>query len=134
MKSFNDAVVNTDATLTTLEGNLAKNISPNEQIIPLQETATVSIATVASGSATISVATGYKYYIKSFTVTPGADVTVSSILIDGNDTYQIASLSDTVIQYGNVITSDTDIVIGGDNAGTVSEDLTITINGYKIQI
>ena len=103
-----------------------------EARIPLKESATVSIAASGTGSATISVAAGYKYFIKSWTVTAGADVTVTSIKIDGNDTYQIASLSDTVAEYGIVLTAESNVVISGSNAGSSAEDLTIEIKGYKV--
>jgi hypothetical protein len=102
--------------------------------IPLKESASVSIAAGGSGSATITLTSGYLYFIKSWTVTKDADVTVTSITIDGNDTYQTDSLADTVSEYGDVIVASQNVVISGSNAGLAAENLSIEIKGFKIKI
>ena len=121
-----------DKEYSKFDGNGILKVKQAEARIPLKESATVSIDASGAGSATISVTSGYKYFIMSWTVTAGADVTVTSIKIDGNDTYQTASLSDTVSEYGAVLTAGSNIVISGSNAGASAEDLTIEIKGYKV--
>jgi hypothetical protein len=101
--------------------------------IPLKGTATVSLAISTSGSTTINIPSNEMWFIKSWTVAKGADVTVSSIKIDDNDTYQTASISDTVTQYGSVINAEKNVVISGSNASTtVAQNLEITVVGYKL--
>ncbi len=99
--------------------------------VPLKASATVSIAASGTGTATISVS-GYVYFIKSWSVTKGADVTVTSITIDGNDTSQIVAVTDTEATYGTLLTANSSVAISGSNAGAAAEDLTIEIIGYKV--
>ena len=120
MKSFNEILM--EGMIPSLKG------------IPLKDSKTVSIDASGTGSATISVPAGYRYFIKSWTVTKGTDVTVTSIKIDSNDTYKIDTLSDTTPEYGELPVAETDIVIAGSNAGAAAEDLTIEIKGYKVAI
>jgi len=120
--------------MPTLNDVLFEATFPNLKRIPLKKSASVSIDAGGSGSATIEVEEGYIYFIKSWTVTKGADVTVSSIEIDGNDTYQTSSLSDTVAEYGALIPAKKNIVISGSNAGTAAEDLAIEIKGFKVKV
>jgi hypothetical protein len=114
-----------------LDENL-RAIDETVQRIPLQAVATASLAASTSDSATISAPDGEMWFIKSWTVTIGADVTVTSIAVDGNDTYEIASLADTVARYGGLLTADFSITITGSNAGIAAESLEIQIDGYKI--
>jgi hypothetical protein len=102
--------------------------------LPLREVATVSIAASGSGTATINVPAGDMWFIKSWTVTKGADISVSSIAVDGNDTYEIASLTDTVARYGALLTADSKVTISGSNAGLSAESLEIQVDGYKLEI
>ena len=134
MKSFNDILMEVSQKILDVIDKIVEGSLPNRKRIPLKDSSTVSIAASGTGSATISVASGYKYFIKSWTVTAGADVTVDSIKIDDNDTYQIASLSDTIAEYGELPVAETNIVISGSNAGSAAEDLTIEIKGYKVAI
>ena len=102
--------------------------------IPLKVSVSVSIAASGSGTATITVPSGWRYYIKSWAITKGTDVTVSSITIDDNDTFQIVDVSDTVAKYGRLLLADSIIKISGSNAGTGAESLAIEIWGYKDEI
>jgi hypothetical protein len=99
---------------------------------PLQATGTKSVAASTTDRATITIPDNEVWFIKKWTVTKGADVTVSSIKIDNNDTYQAASVTDTEAQYGAVLNAGTDIVISGSNAGIAAETLEIKVEGYKI--
>ncbi len=100
--------------------------------IPLKSSATASIAASGSGSATISVPSGEVWFVKSWTITKGADITVTGIAIDSNDTYQTGTLADTEAEYGALINANINIVASGSNTGAGPEDLSIEIKGYKI--
>ena len=100
--------------------------------VPLKSSATVSIAASGTGTATISVPSTEVWFIKSWTITKGADVTVTSIQIDSNDTFQTAALADTEAEYGDLINANTNITAAGSNAGAAAEDLTIEVKGYKV--
>jgi hypothetical protein len=115
-----------------LDENL-RIIDETVQRVPLQSSATVSLGSSVSDSATISIPSGEMWFIKSWTITKGADVTVSSITIDGNSTYEIAAVADTVSRYGAVLTADSSVVISGSNAGIAAQSLEIKIDGYKIK-
>jgi hypothetical protein len=114
--------------------NNSKVIQETVQRVPLQATASVSIAASGSDSATINVPSNEMWFIKSWTVTKGADVSVSSIAVDGNDVYEIASLTDTVARYGALLTADSKVTINGSNAGLSAETLEIQVDGYKIEL
>lgn len=100
--------------------------------IPLQELATVSLSASTQGSATINVPKNEMYFIKSFSITKGTNVTVNSITIDGSDIYEVAAVTDTVSRYGGIINADSNVVITGTNAGAGAENLEIQIKGYKL--
>jgi 3D (Asp-Asp-Asp) domain-containing protein len=113
----------------------ANNYRINETVkrVPLKETATVSLAVSTSGSATKAVPSNEMWFIKSWTVTKGADVTVSGIKVDNNDTYQTVGVNDTVAQYGSLLNADKNVAISGSNASTtVAQNLEITVVGYKL--
>jgi hypothetical protein len=100
-------------------------------MIPLKESANVSVAASGTGTAIISVPD--LWFIKSITITKGADVTVTSVLVDSNDTNTIASISDTIPKYGALLTSRSKIEISGSNAGLGAQSLEITVEGFKVK-
>jgi uncharacterized Zn finger protein len=114
-----------------LDDNL-RAIDETVQRIPLQASETVSLAASTSDSAIINVPSGEMWFIKSWTVTKGADVTITSITVDGNDTYEIAAVADVISRYGGLITADSNVVISGSNAGLAAQSLEIQVDGYKI--
>jgi hypothetical protein len=100
---------------------------------PLKASEVASLAISSSGSASITVPHNEVWFIKSWIVTKGPDVTVSNIKIDNNETYLTTSLTDALVEYGVLVNSEKDIVITGSNAsGTVSQSLEIEVKGYKI--
>jgi uncharacterized Zn finger protein len=99
---------------------------------PLQASESVSIAASDNGTATINVPKNEVWFVKSWTITKGADVTVSSINIDSADTYEIATVSDTGSRYGTVLNAEKSVTISGSNAGLAAESLEIQVDGYKI--
>jgi hypothetical protein len=103
------------------------------KVIPLKEEATVSITASGSNTATVNVIGGEIWFIKTITVTKGADVTVSSLKVDSNDTYATATIADTIAKYGALITATKDITISGSNAGLAAQNLTVLVEGYKIK-
>jgi hypothetical protein len=108
-------------------------IFETRKVTPLQETATVSITISSTGSASLTIPSNEMWFIKSWTVTKGANVTVSSISIDSASTFEVASITDTVSRYGSVLNADKNVVISGSNASaTAAESLEIKVNGYKI--
>jgi hypothetical protein len=117
-------IVKTDANLYPLDETAKRSA--------LQASATVNINADASGSATIDIPENEMWFIKSWTVTQGADVTVDSISIDGNDAYQTASVNDTLERYGAVINAESTVTINGSNAGLSAQSLGIQVDGYKI--
>ncbi len=99
---------------------------------PINVSATVSIAISGTGSATITVPAGKRYYVKQVNIAKGADVTVTGLTFDGNATGQTASF-DCVTVFGDLLPADTSIVISGSNASaTAAENLTIQITGYAV--
>jgi len=99
---------------------------------PVNTSATVSIPISGTGSATISVPIGKRYYVKQVNITKGADVTVTNLTFDGNATGQTATF-DCAAVFGDLLTVDTSIVISGSNASaTTAESLTIQITGYAV--
>jgi hypothetical protein len=101
--------------------------------IPLNASGSVSIAASGTGTATISVPDGEMWFIKSWAITKGADVTISSIEIDGSDTGQIDSLTDTLPEYGALLTANRSLTVTGSNAGLSAEDLQIDVKGYLLR-
>ena len=99
---------------------------------PVNVSATVSIAASGSGIATVSVPTGKRYFIKSITITKGADITVSDISFDSVSAGQTANF-DCETVFGTLLTADTSIVVSGNNAGASAEDLTIQVLGYSVE-
>jgi glycine cleavage system aminomethyltransferase T len=114
---------------------LDANYRPIDETVkrtPLQGTATTSLAASSTGNAAISIPANEVWFIKSWAVTKGADVTVSSLTFDGEDTYEIAAVSDTVARYGAVLNAEKTIAISGSNAGLAAESLEIKVDGYKL--
>jgi uncharacterized Zn finger protein len=107
-------------------------INETRKVTPLQATATVSIPTSSTDSAKVVIPSDEMWFIKSWTITKGADVTVSSITIDNTDTYETASVADTVSRYGEALNAEKNVTISGSNAGLASESLEIQVDGYKI--
>jgi hypothetical protein len=107
-------------------------INETRKVTPLQASETVSIPASSTDSATITIPDNEIWFIKSWTITKGADVTVSSITIDSADTFETAPVSDTVSRYGAVINADEIVSISGSNAGLAAESLEIQVDGYKI--
>lgn len=101
--------------------------------IPLSASDTASLAIGANGSAVIDVPEGEVWFIKSWTITKGADVTVDSILINGNDTGHVDTLADTVAEYGDLLTAQGTITVNGTNAGAAAENIQIDVKGYKMR-
>lgn len=99
--------------------------------VPVNVSATVSIAASGTGTVTITVPAGKRYYVKQVNITKGADVTVTALTFDSNETGQTASF-DCVTVFGELLTADTSIDISGSNAGAAAEDLTIQITGYAV--
>jgi uncharacterized Zn finger protein len=114
-----------------LDANLYP-INETRKVTPLQANATVSIPASSTDSTTIAIPKNEMWFIKSWTITKGADVTVTSIAIDSADTYEIAAVADTVSRYGAVLNADKSVSIGGSNAGLAAESLEIQVDGYKI--
>jgi hypothetical protein len=114
--------------------NNSEVIQETVQRVPLQATANVSIAASGSDSATINVPEDEMWFIKSWTVTKGSDISVSSIAVDGNDLFEIASLTDTVARYGALLTADSKVTISGSNSGLSAQTLEIQVDGYKIEL
>lgn len=118
----------TDQLVVNIDGSIA--IRPVYKA-PINVSATVSIAASGSGTATINVPTGKRYFIKQVNITKGADVSVTSLTFDGNETGQTANF-DCVTIFGDLLTADTSIDISGSNAGAAAEDLTIQVTGYVV--
>jgi hypothetical protein len=116
--------VKTDANLYPLNETVKR--------VPLRASVSVSIPASSTDSATINVPSNEMWFIKSWTILKGSDVSVSTITVDGIDTYEIASLTDTVARYGALLTVDSTVTISGSNAGIAAESLEIQVDGYKI--
>jgi hypothetical protein len=101
---------------------------------PLVVTDLVSIAPGGTGTVSLNVPDNEMWFVKSWAITKGADVTVNSIKIDGNNTGLIGSLADTVPEYGGLITGDQSFTIDGSNAGAAVQNLEVVIKGYKIKV
>jgi uncharacterized Zn finger protein len=99
---------------------------------PLQEVATVSIAAGGSDTATINIPSNEFWHVHSWSVVKGADVTINSISIDGNDTYEVSDVADVKARYGVMLSAEKNVIIVGTNAGISVETAEIKVNGYKI--
>jgi len=97
----------------------------------LKDSATVSIAAGGNGVAIINIPKNEIWLIKQINITKGADVTVSSISIDGEVIPDLASV-DLEATYGDLITARSSISVSGSNAGAAAEDLTIEVVGVKL--
>jgi hypothetical protein len=102
--------------------------------VPLQNSASVSIPAGDTGTATINIPVGPMNFIKSWTVTKGADVTISSIKLDDDDTYEIDSVTDVGARYGALLSADKSVSVSGSNAGLSAKNLEIQIDGYEISV
>lgn len=101
---------------------------------PVIKTATVSIAIGGTDTVTIDIPVEDRlFYVKQVNVTNGADVTVETVLFDGNDTGQSASF-DTEAIFGDLLTASSSVTITGTNAAaaTAAEDLTLELIGYTM--
>ena len=108
-------------------------IPESAQRIPLQASAAVTIAAGGSNMAKIAIPQGERWYIKSWTVTKDADITVTAIEIDNHDTYVVEDLPDTVAKYGAVISADTSVTITAHNAGSSAGTVEIAVTGYILK-
>ena len=92
---------------------------------------TVSIDASGSGDVTITVPDGKRYLIKSITITKDADITISGITVDGEDTGEKDSF-DALSEFGDFITADVNIKVSASNAGTAAENITVTVKGIIV--
>ena len=96
-------------------------------------TDTVSIGASGSGTVTLTVPDGRRVFIKTITVTKGANVTVTANEIDGQETSQTDTFDSETV-FGIMLNAEDTISMSGDNAGAGSEDLTILVEGYSVQV
>jgi hypothetical protein len=100
--------------------------------IPLKASTSVIISAGSSGVEFINIPYYERWFIKSWTVTAGANTTVECIMLDENDTYEVDSIADTVTRYGATLSAISTVGILGSNAGGEEETLTLEITGYKL--
>lgn len=99
---------------------------------PVSTSATASVGAGASGTATVSVPAGQRYFVKQVNITAGTNTTVTAVTFDANDTGQAASF-DCEAVFGAALAADNAISVSGSNAGTAAEDLTIEVVGYSVE-
>jgi len=97
----------------------------------LKASATASIPAGGNGTATINIPSNEVWLIKQINITKGADVTVTSIQIDGETIPDTASV-DLEATYGDLVMAQSSIQASGSNAGAAAEDLTIEVVGIKL--
>jgi hypothetical protein len=113
------------------------SLSPIQESVsrkPLKATGSVSIGAGASATLTVSIPDNEMWFIKGWAISKGTNVTVNSIKVDSEDTGLVASLTDTVPEYGALLTGDRIFTASGSNAGTAAENLDVTIKGHKLVI
>jgi hypothetical protein len=112
--------------------NIADIMTYGVKRTPVKSENTASIAASGTGTATVSVPAGKRYFIKQINITKGADISITAQNIDSNDTGQAASF-DCESVFGGLLTADTDITVSGSNAGVAAENLTIEVIGYSVE-
>jgi hypothetical protein len=98
---------------------------------PVSVSAAVSIAAGGSGTATVNVPGGERYFIKQLNITKGANITVTAQTIDGAETAQAASY-DCEATFGALLTAEGSITVSGSNAGVGAESLTVQAIGVSV--
>jgi hypothetical protein len=100
---------------------------------PLVITGNVSVPAAGSATLKIDIPKDELWFIKSWAITKGANTTITSVTIDGEDTSKKDSLADTVPEYGALLTAELNISVAGSNAGSAAENLDVVIKGYKLE-
>jgi uncharacterized Zn finger protein len=104
---------------------------PYKRIFEVEET--VSIPAGESGTVTVDVPDGERILIDALSITDGADVTVTSIKVDGVATglTDSANIQDT---YGDMVTADDKVTASGSNAGAGAQNLKLKVTGVAVKV
>lgn len=100
--------------------------------IPKYADQTGSIAASSTDTVEIAVPAGdEEWLIKSIEISPGANTTIDSIVVDGIDLNLTAGSNDMETQFGSLIRCANKVVVTASNSNTSAEDTTVTIRGIK---
>lgn len=97
--------------------------------LPITESVTDSIPASSSGTVTVPVAESM--FIKTITTTPGANSTITSIVIDGEDINSTLSTIDTETEYGGLVIANQSVVVTLSNAAASPENSTVEVKGLQ---